>query len=194
MAGHDHQQWPLFRLRTNSLTATHTWLESPRRKWQQHMNRARMGKTSSQFLSLHNSRTIPGRQCQHHLRTQKRSLCANSGGHFYLRMTWPLWFYRSYPMKLLLPLPWLQNGCSQSLALTYLLRSVLQKERLHEILLKQRNPSGILEKPSQHSQTPVQSKPEAWDSVDSIEVLVLHSCEDSGISSRKWEWEWAHTQ
>lgn len=32
MAGHDHQQRPLFRLRTNSLPAAHTWLESPRRK------------------------------------------------------------------------------------------------------------------------------------------------------------------
>lgn len=91
-------------------------------------------------------------------------------------------------MKCLLPLPWLQNGCSVSMGFnsnSCLLSSVLQRERLDEILFKQRNPNGILEKPSQHSQTPVQNKLEAWDSVDSIKVWVIQSSEDSSIPSGK---------
>lgn len=53
--------------------------------------------------------------------------------------------------------------------------------------LKWRNPNGILGKPSQHWQTPVQNKLEAWNSVDSMEVLLLHSSEDPSLPTRKWD-------
>lgn len=117
MAGHDHQQWPLFRLRANSLPAAHNWLESPRRKssssiWAE-QEWARPLLNSFPYVTLEpsledNVSTICGHEEIHVHKLMRLLLPANDLTAI---------FYRYYPKERLLPLPWLQNGCSQSLAL-----------------------------------------------------------------------------